>query len=265
MRKMRAACHTRAVARTVTGESVLGRAVRIFEAFSPEDTVLRISEISRRTGLHVATTSRLVAELVDNGLLEREPDRKVRMGRRMWELGSRASPTLSLRDAAMPFLADVHAVVGQHVQLGVLDRDDVLFLERLTARDAVVNYSRIAGRLPAHVSSCGHVLVAHGPPEEEWRLLSAPLVRYTSHTIIDAARLRAALAEVRRLGYAYLPGHVHEDAAGLAVPVRDGLNQVVAALSVVVPNDGGALGHVPVMLAAARGVSRALSQRPAAS
>ena len=55
----------------------------------------------------------------------------------------------------MPFLEDVHAVVGHHAQLGVLDGDEVLFLERLTARDAVINYSRIAGRLPLHTSSSG--------------------------------------------------------------------------------------------------------------
>jgi len=34
---------------------------------------------------------------------------------------------------------------------------------------------------------------------------------------------------------------------------------VVAALSVIVPNDGRAQTHVPVLVAAARGVSRALS------
>jgi DNA-binding IclR family transcriptional regulator len=251
----------RGVVGTGSGESVLSRAVRIFEAFSPEDTELQVSEIARRSGLHVATTSRLVAELVERGLLERGPDRRVRMGRRMWELGLRASPTLSLRDAAMPYLEDLHAVVGHHVQLGVLDGDDVLFVERLTARDAVVNYSRIAGRLPVHISSSGHVLLAHGPRELQERVLAQPLVRYTAATITDPQRLRARLAEVRRQGYALLPGHVHEDAAGVAVPVRDGLQEVVATLSVVVPNDGRAMAQVPALMAAARGVTRSLAQR----
>ena len=41
-----------------------------------------------------------------------DPTARSAIGVRMWELASRASPTLSLRDAAMPFLEDVHAVVG---------------------------------------------------------------------------------------------------------------------------------------------------------
>ena len=249
-----------AVVRTGAGESVLSRAVRIFEAFSPDDTVLQVSEIARRTGLHLATASRLIAELVDHGLLERGPDREVRMGRRMWELGLRASPTLSLRDAAMPFLEDLHAVVGHHVQLGVLDGDDVLFIERLTSRDAVVNYSRIAGRLPLHISSSGLVLLAHGPRELQERIFSRPLTRYTDNTITSLDKLRMTLAEVRRQGFAALPGHVHEDAAGVAVPVRNGLQEVVAALSVIVPNDGRAMAQVPALMAAARGVTRSLCQ-----
>jgi len=250
--------HTDSVPGTATGESTIARAVRIFTAFNADETSLQVSEIARRTGLHVATASRLVAELTAHGLLERGPGREVRVGVRLWELASRASPTLSLRDAAMPYLEDLHAVVGHHAQLGVLDGEDVLFIERLTARDAVINYSRIAGRLPLHISSSGHVLLAYGPPELRERVLGRPLKRYTDATTTTPEELQAALAETRRRGYALLPGHVHEEAAGVAVPVRNALNEVVAALSVIVPNDGRAQAHVPVLMAAARGVSRNL-------
>ncbi len=240
-------------------ETVLVRAVRIFEAFTPERTALTISEIAGRTGLHIATASRLVSDLVSLGLLAREPDRRVRIGVRLWELALRASPTLSLRDAAMPFMEGVHEIVGHHVQLGVLDGDEVLFLERLSAPGAVINYTRIAGRLPLHVSSSGLVLLAHGPADLRGRVLGGPLSRYTRDTLCDPAALRAQLAEIRRQGYAFCPGYVHQDALGIAAPVRGGHGQVVAALSVIVPNDDDARPVVPVVRAAARGLSRALA------
>jgi DNA-binding IclR family transcriptional regulator len=247
------------VGRVRNGESVLSRAVRIFDAFTPDERELPVSEIARRSDLHIATASRLIAELTAHGLLERGPDREVRIGVRMWELASRASTTLSLRDAAMPYLEDLHAVVGHHAQLGVLDGDDVIFLERLSARDAVVNYSRIAGRLPLHISSSGMVLLAYGPPELRERIAAGPLERHTRNTITTPDRLRAALADVRRQGFALLPGHVHEDATGIAVPVRNGLQEVVAALSVIVPNDERAPSAVPALMAAARGITRSLA------
>ncbi|MGW2330292.1 IclR family transcriptional regulator [Streptomyces sp. NPDC001700] len=244
--------------RTQNGESVLARAVRIFEAFTPDESALTVSEISRRTGLHVATASRLVAELVSYGFLTRDADRRVRVGMRMWELATRASPTLSLRNAAMPFMEGVHDVVGHHVQLGVLDGDEVLFLERLTAPGAVINYTRVAGRLPLHASSSGLILLAHGPAELRRRLLDEPLHRYTPNTPATATRLRAVLAEVRRQGYAHCPGYVHPDVLGIAAPVRDARDAVVAALAVIVPNEAGATSVVPVVRTAARGISRTL-------
>ena len=247
------------VARTGTGESVLSRAVRIFEAFTPDDPTLRVSEIASRTGMHVATVSRLVAELVEHGMLAREPDRRVRIGVRMWELALRASPTLSLRDAVMPLLEDLHAVVGQHVQLGVLDGREVLFVERLSAPGAVVNYTRIAGRLPLHASSSGQVLLAHAPRELQEQVLAAPMQRFTRHTITTPDRLRVTLAEVRRQGFSFCRGHIHEDALGVAVPVFDADRNVIAALAAIVPNEPGARSVVPVLMTAARGVTRNLS------
>ena len=244
--------------RTQNGESVLARAVRIFEAFTPEESALTVSEISRRTGLHVATVSRLVAELVSYGFLARDADRRVRIGMRLWELATRASPTLSLRNAALPFMEGVHDVVGHHVQLGVLDGDEVLFLERLSAPGAVINYTRIAGRLPLHASSSGLVLLAHGPADLAGRVLGGPLHSYTPNTPATGVRLRAVVAEVRRQGYAYCPGYVHPDALGVAAPVRGVRGDVVAALAVIVPNEAGATSVVPVVRAAARGISRAL-------
>ncbi|MEV5546063.1 IclR family transcriptional regulator [Streptomyces sp. NPDC052309] len=239
-------------------ESVLSRAARILEAFSQEEPALTVSEIARRTGLHVATASRLVGELVAHGFLGRDDDSRVRIGVRLWELAVRASPALSLREAAMPFMEGVHDVLGHHVQLGVLDGDEVLFLERLSAPNAVINYTRIAGRLPLYASSSGLLLPAHGPADLKERLLAGPLTACTSATPATPGRLRANLAEVRQQGYAFCPGYVHEEALGVAAPVRGADGRVVAALSVIVPNGAGAQTVVPVVRTAARGVSRAL-------
>lgn len=246
------------MARSAAGESVLSRAVRVLEAFGPDSPVLGVSELARRAGLPLATASRLVAELVRHGLLEREPDRRVRVGLRMWELASRASPALDLREAAMPYMEDLHAVVRQHTQLGVLEDRQVLFLERLTARGSVVNFTRIAGRLPLHVSSAGLVLLAHAPAELQESVLAGPLEAYTPATVTDPAALRRLLAQVRRDGAVVAPGYVHPDATGLAVPVRGRSGTVQAALSVVVPNDASARSCLPLLRYAARGLSRSL-------
>jgi DNA-binding IclR family transcriptional regulator len=127
----------------------------------------------------------------------------------------------------------------------------------------VINYSRIAGRLPLHVSSSGLVLLAHGPRDLQERILARPLVSYTANTICSAPRLRAVLAEIRRQGFAFCPGHVHEDALGIAVPItvrtRESKPAVVAALSAIVPVTSDGKAVTAVLAAAARGIGRTLA------
>lgn len=238
-------------------ETVLARAVRILEAFDRDAPALRVSDIARRTGLHVATVSRLVEEMHRHGLVARGPDRRVRIGVRMWELATRTSPVLRLREAAMPFLEDLHDIVGHHAQLGVLEGREVLFVERLSAPGSVVNVTHIAGRLPLHASSSGLVLLAWADRDLQGAVVTGPLARLTPHTPHAPDRLRALLAGIRRDGYAYCPGYIDERATGIAAPVRDDRGRVIAALGVVIPNDRQTRMQIGAVRAAARGVSRA--------
>jgi DNA-binding IclR family transcriptional regulator len=246
------------------GETVLSRATRVLEVFGPESPSLTASDISRRTGIPMASTHRLVGEMVRLGLLEKGPDRLLRVGVRLWELGWRSTSALSLRDIAMPYLEDLQSVVRQHTQLALLEGTDVLYIERLSARgQTTVNITRVAGRLPAHTCSSGLVLLAFGPLELQEQVLGSTLRSFTSRTVVDPAELRRRLAETRRRDSATLTGSVHLEAAGVAAPIRNRDRTVVAALSVIVPNSPEDVSAaLPAVLATARGITRALHGAP---
>lgn len=249
------------MARSNAGESVIERAVRLLDQFDADSPELTLSSLARRAALPLSTAHRLVAELVGHGLLERTVDGKVRIGLRLWEIGARSANVLDLREAARPFMEDLHAVVRQHVSLGVLDGSQVVYLERLSAPAAVTNLTKVAGRLPAHAVSGGQVLLAHASDEVREALLAGVLERVTTNTVTEPKALRRIIADVRRAGYAVASGQVDPEGAGVAAPVRDRAGGVVAALSVTVPVGGNAQRLVPAVLAAARGVSRAMGWR----
>jgi DNA-binding IclR family transcriptional regulator len=236
---------------------VLSRVVRVFEAFDPEIPEITVTELARRTDLPLSTISRLVSDLVAHGWLHRD-GRNIRIGVRMWELVTRASPTLGLREAAMPYMEDLHDVVGHHVQLSVLQNHEVLYIERLSARDAVRNVSRFGGRLPLHASAPGLVLLAHAPVELQESVLAGRLRAFTQQTVTDPRAIRLLLSEIRRTGYSCCAGFINDEACAIAAPVYGRRNQVVAALAIILPNDATASTTVPALLAAARGVSRTL-------
>jgi DNA-binding IclR family transcriptional regulator len=224
------------MANSRSGDGVIDRVVRVLATFDAEHTTQSSSQIARRAALPGSTAHRLVGDLVTGGLLERDEEGRVRVGMRLWELATRGSLALGLRQAALPAMETVQAALRQHTQLAVLDDDQVLFLERLSHPEAGANITRVAGRLPVHASSSGLVLLAAAPPAVLDRVLAGPLAALSPETITDPAILRRKISEVRRLGYAISPGTIASVSTGIAVPVRE-YGTVVAALGVVLPRE----------------------------
>ena len=84
-------CHAVRMANSSSGDSVTDRLVRVLETFTPTRTVQTAAEIGRRAGLPPSMAHRIVGELVDAGLLERDEERRIRVGMRLWELATRSS------------------------------------------------------------------------------------------------------------------------------------------------------------------------------
>lgn len=225
------------MAHSSAGRSVLSRHLQLLDSFTVDAPFLTVSELSRRSGLSLATVHRLSADLQENGLIERLPDRSYRLGVRLWELACRTPGALGVREIASPHLHELHEHVRQHTQLGILEGNDVVFLDRLSMRDAVVNVTLIGGRLPLHASSSGLVLLAYASMEVQDAFLASAHERFTPTTVTDASEIAALLRHVRANEFVVADGFIHPDVRGIAVPVRGAGDTVVAALSIVVPND----------------------------
>ncbi|WP_062206146.1 IclR family transcriptional regulator [Demequina salsinemoris] len=247
------------MANSPSGDSVTDRIVRVLETFTPTRTVQTASEVGRRAGLPSSTAHRVVSDLVSAGLLDRDGEGRLSVGLRLWELATRSSHALRVRQAAMPAMERVQARVREHTQLAILEQDEALFLERLSDPDAGANITRIAGRLPLHATSSGLVLLAFADSDVQERVLARPLRRLTSATPTDPATVRRKLAEVRSLGHAIAPGYIEEVSTGVAVPVRDRISGATAALSVVLPREAPTALALEELHRAAREVEAALA------
>lgn len=253
------------MANSPSGESVVNRVVRLLAAFTDEEPALPLRKLAREANLPVSTVHRLVAELEVEGLLERDAEKRVRHGHRLWELASRGSRAANLREAALPVMEDLLAHSGHHVSLGVLEGTDVLYIERLASDASTVNITRVAGRLPVHGCSAGLVFMAHAAEEEQDRFLHRRLEKLTEATVTDPEQLRGVLAAVRQSGFCSMAGIIVEESSGISVPIFARRDQVVAGLTVIVPLGQEALpAIVPQLKMASRAITRRLGYVPAA-
>ena len=216
------------------GQSVVSRALALLDAFDSDHPHLTLSELSRAADLPLATAHRLLGELVTWGAVVRRRDGAYEIGRRLWDLGLLAPVQVELREAAAPFLQDIHAATRDTVHLAVRDGIKALYVERISGRESVPVVSQVGSRLPLHTTGVGKVLLAFAPSEVVLEA-AAHLTRETRHSIIEPGRLARDLAEVRRRGYARTNEEMSLGACSLAVPVVDRSGEVVAAVGIVVP------------------------------
>ncbi|MFJ9588999.1 IclR family transcriptional regulator [Streptomyces acidicola] len=246
-----------------SARSAPGRLLAVLAAFDHEHPALCLTDISRRSGLTLTTTHRLVAALTEWGALERDGSGVYHVGLRLWEIAALAPRGLALRQIALPYLEDLYEATHENVQLAVRDGGEVVYTEWLSGRSAVGVHIRVGARWPLHATGVGLALLAHSDPASQEEYCAGPLTAFTQYTITDGARLRRVLAEVRRTGAAVSGRQVTDDALSVAAPVRGRDNTVVAAVSVVVPEaDAQVPALIPAVRLAARGISRALGWQP---
>jgi IclR family transcriptional regulator, acetate operon repressor len=213
----------------------VGRAIRILELVAEHPGQLGITELGRRLGVHKATALRLVATLVDAGLLERTPGAdQYRLGFGLVRLATTALADLDLVRLTRPVLERLAEETQETVNLAVLDGFEVVNVDQVAGRHAVLNVNWVGRRTPLHCTSNGKVLLAH-LPEDRWdRALAGPLERRTPRTITDPEILRAQLREARARGYAYTVEELEMGLNAVAAPVG-GPGTMMAAISVAGP------------------------------
>ncbi|HEU4701584.1 MAG TPA: IclR family transcriptional regulator [Conexibacter sp.] len=239
--------------------AVLDRAFALLDVFGPGRFELTLAELAAGSGLPRSTAHRLAAHLERLGALERTP-RGWRVGVRMFELGQLVPSQLQLRERALPFMGDLYEATHQTVHLAVLEQQDVVYVEVIAGHQKVRSPSRRGGRVPAHCTAVGKVLLAFAP---ELPPLEGPeLAARTARTITDREQLRWELGEVRLTGLAYDDEEAMPGLCCVAAPVMSHRG-AVAALSISMPVDAELTPRqaAPILRTAARGLSRDLQGR----
>lgn len=233
-----------------------------FDAAHPSRT---LSEISRATGIPVATTHRILAELVRWGALERDGQRYV-VGLRLFEIGVLSPRAYKDRDRIVPFLEELFVATREKVVLSVLHGDQAVMVEQLIGHRGPELGAGLGERLPFHAGSAGHVMLAFGPPELLDRVLAEPRTVYTDRTPVDEAELRRIVRDVRRTSVSIAEGHIVPTTASISAPVFGAEGAFVGAVSLVAEVGTVDLQALaPRVLHTARQISAALHTDPPAT
>lgn len=207
------------------------RMTALLDAFDAASPRLTLAELAERTGLPRSSAHRILDRLVALRWLDHS-GQSYALGMRALELGGLAVAHHELRDIAAPLLVDLHQRTGAVASLAVVDRRDVVYVDRVGRGLSSDGVTRIGGRAPAHATAAGKAILAWTDDSVLRATYPARLPIRTPSTITTLDALRQDLAQIRsRGGIAYEREEVAQGTVSVAMALR-GTGQALAALQV---------------------------------
>lgn len=187
-------------------------------------------------GLPKTTAFKYLYTLEEAGFVTHSEDKdRYQIGTRVWELGQLAGAERRLREVSLPEMIKLRDSFNETVNLGILDRREVLYLEMVESRHALSMRARVGGRDPVYSTSLGKAMLAF-VPEEQWPdHLPTRLVRRAEGTHTSLKTLKRELLTTRERGYALDRGENEPDARCVGAPIFGQSGEVAAAISVSAP------------------------------
>jgi DNA-binding IclR family transcriptional regulator len=217
----------------ITGVQVIARATDVLRALEAEPGGLSLAKIAQRVELPRSTVHRIVTALEAESLVvPASPSGGYRLGPELARFA--ASAGRELRESVRPFIERLRHDADETVDLAVLNRDRVFFVDQVAAPHRLQALSAVGVSLPAHCTAIGKALLAGLADEQIERLLPERLPAETTNTITDRAELLAELERVRASGVAYDREELTVGISAVGAAIRDA-GSVVAALSIPVP------------------------------
>lgn len=206
------------------------RAVDVLEALAAGPAGIR--ELTARLGIPRSTVYRVLNSLEGRGLAVRGADNRYSLGPQLLRLARAVPSGFDLVALSRPVMEDLARVLRCLVKLSVLDDGAALVVAIADSPETYSVTTQVGRRLPLHAGAASKVLAAFLDEAAAARLLSSPLPAFTPATITEPPALAAALADVRREGFATDAGEFAAGIHAIAVPVFGPEAQCLAALSI---------------------------------
>ncbi|WP_347556675.1 IclR family transcriptional regulator [Robbsia sp. KACC 23696] len=213
--------------------------LRLLDALASQRDSVSLKDLSAMTGLHPSTTHRILNDMLAGRLVDRSEPGAYRLGMRLLELGNLVKARLSVLEAALVPMRELHRATGQTVNLSVRQGDEIVYVERsFSERSGMQVVRAIGGRAPLHLTSVGKLFLANDDIQRVRAYATRTgLAGHTANSITDLGKLETELQWVREHACARDNEELELGVRCIAAGVFDDGSRLVAGLSLSAPAD----------------------------
>ena len=235
--------------------------MNLLDVLASKSEPVALKDLANATGLHPSTAHRILNDMVVGRFVDRaDTPGSYRLGMRLLELGNLVKARLSVREAALEPMRELHRKTGQTVNLSVRQGDEIVYIDRsYSERSGMQVVRAIGGRAPLHLTSSGKLFLA----TDDARVVRSYAARtglagHTRNSITEVAKLERELSMVRTRGFARDNEELELGVRCIAAGVRDDSGRLIAGLSVSAPAERMQDEWIEDLLSTAKRISSGL-------
>ena len=236
-----------------TAEPVVIKAFAVIEVILAARRPLSLPELAEALGRPKQTVHRTARQLEEHGFLYREPLRdRYAIGPKLFDISKEVFGWCVRYAPRNAVLARLVEQVAETCNVGILDGDSVLYLDRVESNFPLRAELHPGSRVPVHCTGLGKLFLAYLPPRTRKRLLDRiELKTFTERTLTSPDAIEEDCAETRQRGYSVNNQEYHDGIISVAVPVYSDADNVIAGLAIHAPaarmSVEDAVKHVPLL------------------
>lgn len=212
----------------------VAKAMQLLDILAESQTPRSLAELSVRTGWPKSTIHGLLSTMREASVVAQDAEGRYMLGIRLFEYGCMLSNSWTIVETAKPYIQHISYHTGEAVFLSILDRGEVITLDRADNRTGLQTSAEMGCRLPVHCTSQGKLFLAYMPEQEREAILRrTELHEYTPHTLTTLPELEQEFARIREQGYAIENGEYKKGLRSVAAPIFDAEGTVHYAIGII--------------------------------
>lgn len=214
----------------------VAKAFELLELISQQQMHADLPHLAAKVAMTRNKTYRLLATLMENGLVERDPlTGTYQLGINSISLAQKMMKHSSVINFAHPVMEDLAKRHDEAVYMTVIRGDEVLFLDMVDCEQQIKAMSLVGEKFPFFTNAAGKVIKALEARElPEWL---SQKKRGRSKQVPDPEKLASELLEIRSNGGVAIDnGGLGDGISSVAVAVKDYAGKVIGAITLLAPS-----------------------------